>query len=225
MIVAEVTRNLNYIYLTNYAPFVYVGTTKYRSFKTSWGTSCDDLFDTGARVKVLQVTRDYLNKYLQEYTLAECLAQEGSFYFDRENQLVYVHIEHGWSPQTSVVDYGYAFGVCSQKLGYIYIDDYQYEPVITDATDISLSADDVTVDQPKGSTSSLQMNNTSRYNELTGLPEGVLDFIFTESLAHNDVFIYNYRKGILSRAGAFFVENFDISETEITLNLQDKRFS
>ncbi|MFA6719272.1 MAG: hypothetical protein WCS15_09330, partial [Prevotella sp.] len=150
---------------------------------------------------------------------------EGSFYFDKDNQLVYVHIEHDLSPQTAAVDYGYAFGVCSQKLGYMYIDDYQYEPVITDATDVSTSADSITVDQPKGSTSSLQMNNTSRYNELTGLPEGVLDFIFTENLYHNDVFIYNYRKSIMKQIASYYIEDYDISEKEITLNLQDKRFS
>lgn len=225
MIVAEIVRNLAWITFTNYAPFIYVGIIKYRTLKSSWGTSCDDLFDTGAMVKVKQVTRDYLNKYLEESTLADCITQEGSFYFDRDTQQVYVHIEHEWSPLTAPVDYGYAFGVCSQKLGYIYIDDYIYEPVITDATDISLSADSTTVDQPKGSTSSLQMNNTSRYNELTGMPEGVLDFIFTENLYHNDVFIYNYRKSILSHVATFFIEDYDISETEITLNLQDKRFS
>jgi len=225
MIAAEIVRNIYWITFTNYAPFIYVGIVKYRTLKTEWGTSCDDLFDTDQRIKVKQVTRDYLNKYIEENTLNDCLTQEASFYFDRDTQQVYVHVEHEWSPQTVPFDYGYAFGVCSQKLGYQYIDDYQYEPVITDATDISLSADDRTVGEPKGSTSSLQMNNTSRYNELTGLPEGVLDFIFNENLDHNDVFIYNYRKSELTPMAVFFIEDFDIDENEITLNLQSKRFS
>jgi hypothetical protein len=225
MIVAEVVRNSGWVTFSSYAPFVFCGIIKYRSLKTEWGTSVDDLFTTGQRVKVKQVTRDYLNKYLEQESLAECMAQEGSFYFDRVNQLVYVHVEHQWSQLTAPFDYGYAFGVCSQRLGYIYIDDYQFEPVITESTDVSLSADDVTVGQPKGSTSSLQMNNMERYNELTGLPEGVLDFILRENIDHNDVFVYNYQKGVLSKSAAYFIEDFDISEKEITLNLQDKRFS
>jgi hypothetical protein len=225
MIVAEVTRNLNYVYLTNYAPFVYAGSTKYRKLKTEWGTSVDDLFETGTRIKVKQVTRDYLNKYLQEDTLAECLAQEGSFYFDRDNQLIYVHVEHEWSPLTAPFDYGYAFGVCAGSAGYIYIDDIGYEPVINDDIDISRDADAIGESQPTGSSSSLQMINEGRYNELTGLPEGVLDFMFEENLYHNDVFVYNYINNILTPTAAYFIEDWSVNLTDGTLNLQDKRFA
>lgn len=225
MIVAELVRNLEFITLTNYAPFIYVGTIKYYSLKTEWGTSCDDLFDTGARVKAKQVTRDYLNKYLEEDTLSECEAQEGSFYFDRDTQQVYVHMEHSYSPQTAMCDYGYAFGVCSQSAGGTYIDDNYYEPAITDGISISQTADTSGVSQPKGSTSTLELNNTARYNELTGLPEGILDFIFTENLYHNDVFCYMYNNNVLTPIGAFYIEDFSIDEEKVSLNLQDKRFS
>ena len=225
MIVAELVRNLEFITLTNYSPFIYVGTIKYYSLKTEWGTSCDDLFDTGARVKAKQVTRDYLNKYIQEDTLAECEAQEGSFYFDRTNQLVYVHMEHDYSPQTAACDYGYAFGVCSKSAGGTYIDDNYYEPVIEDGISISQTADTSGVSQPKGSTSTLELNNTARYNELTKMPEGILDFIFTENLYHNDVFCYLYDGSTLTPIGAFYIEDFSIDLEKITLNLQDKRFS
>jgi len=225
MIVAEVTRNLNYIYLTNYAPFVYVGSTKYRTFKTSWGTSADDLFNTGTRIKVKQVARDYLNKYLQEETLAECLAQEGSFYFDEGNQLIYMHVEHDWPMFTAHIDYGYAFGICDEKAGNIYIGNYFYEGVIKDDVDISMSADSSGVSQPKGSSSSISINNTSRYNEISKKMEGIFDFIFSENLYHNDVFIYNYEDNVLIPIAVFYIEDFDISESEKTLNLQDKRFA
>src|SRR5574344_76714 len=210
MTVAELTRNLLFVTLTNYAPFIYVGTTKHHSLKTEWGTSCDDLFDTGARVKVKQVTRDYLNKYIQEETLAECITQEASFYFDRDNQLVYVHMEHDYSPQTVACDYGYAFGVCSKSAGGTYIDDNYYEPVIEDGISISQTADTSGVSQPKGSTSTLELNNTARYNELTKMPEGILDFIFTENLYHNDVFCYLYDGSTLTPIGAFNIEDFSI---------------
>lgn len=225
MIVAELARNLDFLTLACYRPFVYVGTIKYYSLLDEWGTSCDDLFDTDARVKVVQTTRDYLNHYLQENTLDECLEQEGSFYFDRDNQLVYVHIEHDYSPQVAAIDYGYAFGIIDHNAGGTYIDDYYYEPVITDDIEISRTADSVGVSQPKGSTSSINVNNTSRYNELTKMPEGVLDFIFTENLYHNDVFVYNYADSELTALGTFFLEDFDIDLESITLNLQDKRFS
>lgn len=225
MTVAELTRNLTFITLTNYAPFIYVGTTKYRSLKTEWGTDVNDLWDLNSRVKVKQVARDYLNKYIEESTLAECEAQEASFYFDRANQLVYIHIEHEWSPQTAPIDYGYAFGICNGSAGYIYIDDYGYEPVISDDIDISRDADAIGESQPTGSSSSLPMINEARYNELTGLPEGILDFMFTENLYHNDVFLYNYLDGVLTPTAVYFIEDWSVDLKTATLNLQDKRFA
>jgi len=225
MIVSEIVRNLPFITLSNYAPFIYMGVVKYRTLKTEWGLSIDDLFDTGQRIKVKQVTRDYLNKYIEEENLEECLAQEASFYFDRVNQLVYVHIEHEWSPLTAPVDYGYAFGVCSESAGYTYIDDIGYEPVINDDIDISRDSDAIGESQPKGSSSSLQMINAGRYSEFTGLPEGVLDFMFEENLYHNDVFLYNYINNILTPTSAYFIEDWSVDENNGTLNLQDKRFA
>ena len=225
MTVAELTRNLDWQTISNYAPFIYVGVIKYRTLKTEWGTDVNDLWNLNSRIKVKQVTRDYLNKYIQEDTLAECEAQEGSFYFDKANQLVYVHMEHDYSPQTASCDYGYAFGVCSQSAGGTYIDDNYYEPVIEDGISISQTADTSGVSQPKGSTSTLELNNTARYNELTKMPEGILDFIFTENLYHNDVFCYLYDGSTLTPIGAFYIEDFSIDLEKITFNLQDKRFS
>ena len=225
MIAADLTRNLNFVTLANYAPFIYVGTTKYRTLKTEWGDDLDDLFETGARVKVLQATRDYLNKYLVEDTYAEMEAQEGSIYIDTENQLVYIHVEHDYSPQTANVDYGYGFGVIDEKAGGTYIDDFYYEPVITDDVDISMTADTKGVSQPTGSSSSMTLNNTARYNELTKLPEGVLDFMLTENLYHNDMFVYNFDGGVLVPLASYYLEDFDPSETQMTLNLQDRRFT
>ena len=224
MIVAEVTRNLDWQTLSNYAPFIYVGVIKYRTLKTEWGTDVNDIWDLNSRIKVKQVTRDYLNKYIQEDTLTECEVQEGSFYFDRYNQLVYIHIEHDYSPLTAALDYGYTFGVCSSFAGGTYIDDIYYEPVLTEDISISKTADTSGVSQPKGSTSSLVLNNTSRYNELTKMPEGILDFIFNENLYHNDVFCYMHENGTLTPIGAFYIEDFSIDEEKVTLNLQDKRF-
>ena len=177
MIVAEITRNLNYTTLTNYSPFIYVGTTKYYTLRDEWTDDVNDLFTTSNRIKVKQVTRDFLNKYIEEETLADCEAQEGSFYFDKDTQQIYIHVEHYYSPLSANIDYGYAFGVCSESMDFTYIDDYEYEPVINDELDISRTADAIGASQPTGSSSSLQLINSARFNELTGEQEGILDFL------------------------------------------------
>lgn len=225
MIVAEIVRNLEFVTLANYAPFVYVGTVSYYTMRDAWGDDVNDIFDTGQKIKVKQVTRDYLNKYIEQNTLAECEAQEASFYFDRDTQQVYVHVEHEWSPQTAPIDYGYALGVCSQRMGLTYIDDYLYEGVITDGTSISHDADVMGTSQPKGSTSSMEMINSARYNELTKKREGILDFLFTENIYNNDVFVYNYKSGTLTPKAVYYVEDYSVNQQKATLNLQDERFN
>ena len=226
MTVAEITRNLSYITLTNYSPFIYVGTTKYYTLRDEWTNSVDDIFTTTTtKVKAKQVTRDYLNKYIEEETLADCEIQEGSFYFDKATQQIYIHIEHEYSPLTANIDYGYAFGVCSQSMDFTYIDDYEYEPVINDELDISRTADAIGSSQPTGSSSSLQLINAARFNELAGEQEGILDFMFDENLYNNDVFIYDYKDGIATAKAVFYIEDWGITETTGSLNLQDKRFS
>lgn len=225
MIVAEITRNLNYTTLTNYSPFIYVGTTKYRTLKDEWTDDVNDLFDTLVSVKVLQATRDYLNKYIAQDTYADMETQEGSFYVDVATQQIYLHIEHDYSPLSAAIEYGYGFGVIDERAGGVYIDGHYYEPVITSDVDISQTADTKGVSQPTGSSSSMTLNNTARYNEFTKLPEGVLDFILTENLYHNNVFVYNYSGGVLVPLASYYLEDFDPSETQMTLNLQDRRFT
>lgn len=225
MIAADLTRNLSFVTISNVSPFIYVGTTKYRTLKTEWTDDVDDLFDTAVSVKVLQATRDYLNKYIEQDTYADMETQEGSFYVDVATQQIYLHIEHNYSPLSSAIEYGYGFGVIDESAGGVYIDDHYYEPVITSDVDISQTADTKGVSQPTGSSSSMTLNNTARYNELTKLPEGVLDFILSENLYHNNVFVYNYTDGVLTPLASYYLEDFDPSQTQITLNLQDRRFT
>src|SRR5574344_1314612 len=96
MILVDIVRNKTPVVMTPYRPFVYIIYTNGRELRDEWGASADDIFTIEQREKVLQVTRDYLTKYLEQATIGDCIAQESSFYFDRANQLIYVHVEHGY---------------------------------------------------------------------------------------------------------------------------------
>jgi hypothetical protein len=223
MIVAEIVRNKDFVvFLHSVAPFVFVGEIKYYSLRTSWGSSCDDLFTVGDRAKALQVTRDYLTKYLQEDTYAEMIIQEASYYFDKVNQRIYIHIEHIYSPLTAMLDYGYSFGVSDQEL--VYIDDYIYLPLITGSPDLNRETDYLNSDQPTGSTGTLTLSN-KEYTNAEGVREGRLDFLLNEQIYGNDVFVYLYLNSVLTPIASKYVEDVLYGEEEVEIDLQDRRFS
>lgn len=227
MIASEVTRNKEYFSgLTPYEPFIWTGYTGYYEFTDDWGTNLgDEILTTGKHEKVMQTSQDYLTKYLRVETIGECRTTQSSWYFDRTLQQIYLHIPHDYNPFTSVFDYGYAFGLCSSMLGIIYIDDYEYLPLIKSSPSIEQEADTIGSSEPTGMTGTLSLDNTATIDTLTGKPTGLLDFLLTESVYGNDVFMYDYEDSTLTPTGAFFIEEIEISQNEISFDLQDKRFA
>lgn len=225
MIVADIVRNENFTTTANIEPFVYAGYTKYFDFKDEWTDDVNDIFDTSERLKCLQMTQGYLNKHSKENNLADCENQPTSFYFDTLSQILYFNLQHEYSPITSPIDYGYAIGVCAESLGDVYINDIFYEACIKDDDlTISRSADALGLSQPKGSTSSLSINNEGRKDETTNTRRGIMDILFSENIYHNDVYIYDYVSGALEQKAVYFIEDFSMTMQNVTLNLQDKRF-
>lgn len=201
---------------------IYVAETKYRLLKTSWDGSCDDIFSTTKIFKILQVTENFLTKYLQESTYEDMVSQEASWYFDSENQLIYIHMKHTESPLTAIYDYGYAFGVCENEVKYI--GDVEYLPLIKDAPDIDRETDYTNSEQPTGSTGSITLSNMEYENE-NGIKEGRLDFLLAENVYGNDVFFYSLIDGALVPISMKYIEDISIGMNEVEVSLQDRRFS
>ena len=221
--IIELVRNDKYTAsLHNTGKYIYVGEIKNRSLKTAWGESCDDIFNEIAENKVLQVTENYLTKYIKQETYSEMLTQESSWYFDNVNQLVYIHINHSESPLTSIYDYGYSFGICEKEV--TYIDDFEYLPLIKDAPDIDRETDYTNSNQPTGSTGSITLSNMEYKNE-NGVKEGRLDFLLSENVYGNDVFIYTLSENALVPIASKYIENISIGMNEVEISLQDRRFS
>ena len=66
MIVAEITRNTLFVSnLTPFEPFIWTGFTHRYVIKSNWEETEGDIFTIeGRRIKVQQVTRGYLTKYV-----------------------------------------------------------------------------------------------------------------------------------------------------------------
>lgn len=223
MLLAEITRNENPVCsLHCISPFIFVYENKYRQLKSSWTLSCDDIFDIKTRTNVKQVSENYLTKYIQELSYAEMLLQESSWYFDDANQLIYIHINHKENPLTAIIDYGYAFGVTNNEL--VYINDYEYLPLVKDFPDINRETDYTNSEQPTGSTGSLTLSNLETDNG-DGIKYGRLDFMIDESIYGNDIYLYRYENDILYPISSKYIENITIGLEEVEIDLQDRRFS
>lgn len=222
MILVDIVRNKTPVVMTPYRPFVYIIYTNYRELRDEWGESADDIFAIVKREKVLQVTRDYLTKYLEQATLADCITQESSFYFDRVNQLIYVHVEHGYIPVIHEFDYGTSFGACNE--GVTYVDDFEYLPVIDSAPAVEQSADVVGISEPVGVTGTMTLiNNTIIDEENERI--GILDFLLDENIYGNDVFLSYYDGETVTGISSFYIENMEYSQESVILDLQTRRFT
>jgi hypothetical protein len=225
MLVSELVRNAPFnLTLSPYSPFVYFGKVKYweyyATFLSTLGFTDDS---TQVRLNIKQITRDYLNKYILMTSVATCQAQEGSFYFDHANQIIYIHMEHDYSPYSCVLEYGYAFGLSKGEL--VYINDYEYLPLIDSIPSIEQSADILNSGEITLVSGSMVCNNEAVPNAETVKPEGPLDFLIDESVYGNDLFIYNYDldSEVLTPLSSLYVEDYSFTLKQLSFDLQDKR--
>lgn len=225
MIVAELVRNKEYLTITPYEPFIWKGYINYWDYLEDWPDTWEDLIVArNRREKVKQVSVEFLYKYIEADSYADCRSQRGSFYYDRINQVVYINFRPGESPLVNAIDYGLAFGLSGSAAGVQYIDDYEYLPLVESFIDLEVEADIVGINAPTEVAGSLALINTEYINPVTSKREGHLDFLLSESIYGNDVFIYDFVDGDLSEILCLFVEDFEIDLERVTLNVNDKRF-
>lgn len=212
-------------------PFVYElrpGFLSLASFWTSTFGAPDESRDYTIIVK--SFVRDFTNKYNEVLSYNDCVAQEGSFFWDNTNQVLYTHFEHNHEGWTAIYQYGTYFGFSDNRI--VYLDDQEYLPLIDSVPSIRQSQDIINYNQLAFINGSLTLNNRSR--RLDGVVAGQLDSFITADLYNNDVFLYYIDDSIVSASdeasrsdlvplAAFYIEDYDISLKQITIKLQDKR--
>jgi len=220
MIVAELVRNKALpLEASPYAPFVWKTKISQYSYASFWTTTFGVPNDSqNVRTNLKQVTQDYLNKYFSASSVADCEAQEKSFYWDGSSQELFVHMDHDFTPSNATMEYGFAFGMCKGDV--TYIDDYEYLPIIESIPDATQSEDITDSGGIKLVSGDAVANNSGRY-------KGELDFLIDEPVYGNDFFIYYYdpKTGTLTHTQCLYVEDYEFSLKETTFKLQDKRKS
>ena len=211
-------------YLTSisaYEPFIYCGYVNAWEFPDVWGDTCGDIIN---RVQIKSDVRgafsDFTDRYSQVATYALCKSTVHSFYFDIETQKIYMHFAQT-EGVSEIYNYEYSFGVCSQRLGVKYFDDFEYIPLVKETFDLEQQADAIGATRPSGMTGSITLDNHSMYDYDEGEKQGAFDFLLDGSIFGNDIEMYD---DDLNQLGAFIVDDYEVSETETVLNIQDKRY-
>ena len=130
---------------TPYAPYVYssilaISPASPHTIANYWTTTfgaSGDYNDVAKNITgvVLNTTFD-----VEEVSsLGDLLTQESSFYFDYDNQELYIHFPHFWTPEIVTIATGQGWGYCSDTVRYfrnqLYRPIVKSVPQLSDATD------------------------------------------------------------------------------------------
>ena len=226
MIIAEL---LKYITTTYFAPsdsFVYATKINVTEDEIpSWWTDTldapDEYESTFERIFIREFLATVVDNYSNADNYSDCVAQEKSFYWDNDNQIVYVHFEHGSSWYTSDYFYGRVFGYTNTDVAYI--NDIEYLPLVKSVPSISQQVDLQNYEKLSFASGSIILNNV----------EGLLDWmidaniygqsVYLMYLPESDIATGNASRDDLVDLAAFYIEDYDIGIQENVIRIQDIR--
>lgn len=173
--------------------------------------------DTQERYIVDDVVRSGINHYAQKSTAALCISDQQSFYFDIDNQILYIHIEHDHCQLTVNTNYTYryAIGLTNDKPRYFY--DIPFYPYISDLSSIEKEVDKFDYDELTLLVDTITFNNRSGFfNQFQDAP-----------LYGNIMILKTGEEGdeytdLVERL-IFYIEDYDLSAEEFSVDIQDIR--
>lgn len=183
---------------------------------------------TNTKVFIAGFKRGAFVKYAEASSINDCRSTEKTFYWDDDNQVLYVHFEHDQSFDSDVYYYETFYGYTDQSV--IYIDDQEFLPLLESSPGVSQQQDLINYSKLSFSAGSLVLNNVG----------GIIDFFIDQNVYGNTVFIsyidpddiieiapnvFSASRSDIQRMQAFYIEDYQIGTTQIVFKLQDIRKS
>ena len=201
-----------------YSPYVYVSTVSISAVATYWTTTfgADGTYNAVALV-ISSITIDGVQELDSQTSLADCLSNEKSFYFDFDNQLLYVHPDHTTNINAVEVAQGVSFGYCSDTVRYF--KNQIYRPIVTSIPTISDSADPLQYGFMSFGGGSIVMVND--------VEAGIGIFDTDEKLYGNEIRIKagyegdDYEDLVLLFVG--YIKDYTTTTSTMTIEVADKR--
>jgi hypothetical protein len=233
MTILEVTSLSDIEGFANEQPFIYSvkpGGLELATFWTSTFGAPDESRDYS--IVISSFIRGFDTEYIPVVSFNDCVIQEGSFYWDNTNQILYIHFEHDQEGWTDTYQTGTSSGFSDN--GMLYIDGLGYDPLIESVPSIAQQQDIANYSLPAFVNGSVILNNNSL--TLAGETTGALDRFIIENVYGNSAKLYYYPddkitvpnegdRNYLVPLAALYVEDYDISLQEIDFRVQDIRKS
>jgi hypothetical protein len=158
--------------------------------------------------------------YSRQTSITDCEDNENSFYFDIDNQMLYIHFDHDINPYVNTVEYGKVFGYTNDDIRNF--NGIDYLPLILSIPKLSIKVDPLRYTQQGFYGGNVIMNN----HPIDGLTnDGPFDS--NEEFTGNDIFIYYGKDGYdydeLILISNNYIENTIISMDEVIVVTKDKR--
>jgi len=221
MTILEIVRYFNLNEFTPYNPFVYMSYPALRSTASWWTVTFGALGDDSSlRMNISALVQKPSVQYTLANTLADCIAQPLSFFWDSSQQILYIHVSQNIIPSVDSFLSGVTSGFTDR--GVAYIDDLLYKPLLKSIPSLAQQADLKEYDQMAFISGSALLTNQ----------DGQFDEIIDDAIHGNDVFIYDleakrntfrYTRSELLALASLYVENYRFTLSEFELMIQDKR--
>jgi hypothetical protein len=209
--------------LTNYSPFVYF------TYPSTWATGdyWSTLFGAPAesdnrRINITAFAREAIYRYSRTESIVACQAQERSFYWDFDNQVFYVHVEHDVPMLSSSFQYYATSGYTNR--GACYIGNIFYAPFLKSIPSLAQAQDLVAYDRPSFISGSVALSNISgEFDDAIDLPYEGLDcfigYVDDDDADANGDFL----RSDITYLASLYVERAKVSQREASLSVQDRR--
>lgn len=162
---------------------------------------------------------DLVNSYAQVTSETDCEDNEESFYFDIENQMLYIHLEHSTNPYNAVIEFGKVIGMTNDKIRNF--NGIDYLPYIKSIPNLKLKVDPLKYARQSLYGGTIILNNQA----VTGSDDGPFDS--NDQFTGNDIIIYFGQDGDSYTDLKYFASNYIVntkpSMNEIAVITRDKR--
>ncbi len=204
-----------------HSPFVYKSIEGAHTTSDYWTTTFGATGDSS--VQIIQVNSviiqpsTYLSK---QSSITLCQNTIQSFYFDETAQTLYVHVPHNIDIFQNTVRAGVSINGTNGDV--VLIGGFQYDPIVRQVPNVTQKQDYIKYNTLSFLSGNIVFSNVG----------GEFDDIITSPIYGNEIRQYylpngklDYLRSELVPIASYFVEDFDFSLSEFTINVQDKRKS
>lgn len=221
MILSQIAIDIQFSHPTAYLPFVSMCNVNYKTIADYWKTWTGVNEETDKKSGVSSVTREYINIYSETSSIIDCANAEKSFYFDFQDQVLYVHYEHNYDYFLSYYSYGVFFGYSDKSV--VYIDDIEYLPHIMNSPGIRQYQDFQEYKKLTFSESTIEINNLDGANDSL-IHEDIYGNVIKILVIDDDLIIDD--NGTASDClpiSSYTIGDYEISQKSISIKMTDMR--